>query len=140
MASLYIPLTIDTGAYSTGDVIGGKIAIPATNPGLMTALTVYDADGEGVQLDFFFFGADLTGTYTDNGAFAIADADQPKLLGVCSLLSGQYLAAGSDKAGTVTPVNIPIKSGGTWLVIVIRSTTTFTATTDLRLTIGIVER
>ena len=139
MAIIYLPLTISTSAYSTGDVIGGEIAIPATNPGLLTAITVYDADGEGVQLDFFFFGDDLVGTYTDNAAFAVDASDMPKLIGVCSIATTDYLAAGSDKAGTVTPVNVPVKSGGTWLVIVIRSTTTYTATTDLRLTLSVLE-
>jgi hypothetical protein len=139
MAVQYIPLTISISAYSTGDVVGGKILIGASNPGLLTSLALYDADGEGVQLDFFFFDGTLTGTYTDNAAFAVDAADMPKFLGNASILVAEYIAAGSDKTATKAPLNIPIKSGGVTLIIVIRSTTTYTATTDLRLTVGIVE-
>lgn len=142
MAIITIPLTIDTAAYSTGDVVGGEIVIPATNSGLILSVSVFDDDNEGVQLDLFFFDGDLTGTsgYTNNAAFAINAADKSKLIGVVSIATTDYFAVGSDKMAMKTPVNIPIGASGGRLIVVIRSTTTFTATTDLILKIGILER
>lgn len=141
MAVQHITPTIDTAAYSTGDVVGGKILIGESNPGLLTSIAIFDDDNEGVQLDFFFFDGTLTGTsgYTDNAAFAVNAADKGKFLGVKSIVAAEYFVMGSDKGGLITPINIPIKSGGVTLIIVIRSTTTFTAATDLKLTIGILE-
>lgn len=140
MAIIYKTLTIDTTAFGTGDVVGGAITVSGFNPGLLTAITVYDADGEGVQLDFFIFGDALAGTYTNNAAFSVNSADESKILGVASLPAANYLAAGSDKIGTIAPVNIMVKGDAFYCVPVIRSTTTFTATTDLRLVFHIMER
>jgi hypothetical protein len=136
--------TISTGAYGTGDVIGGKLTISKalSQSGMLNHISVYDDDGEGVQLDFFFFAEDLTGTYTDNAAFTIAAADIPKWIGVASVATGDYFAANADKVATKTPIDIVLNSGiegneDLFCVCVIRSTTTFTATTDLRFDFGI---
>lgn len=131
--------TISTSAYSDGDVIGGAIELDGFNAGLLTVISVYDADGEGVQLDFFLFRGALTGTYTDNAAFAPDAGDIDQFIGVTSIETGDYLAAGSDKAGSKEPVNIMLPSAVVSVVMVIRSATTFTATNDLRLTFHILE-
>lgn len=124
--------TISTSAYATGDVIGGKVEISGFNASSLVTLSVYDADGEGVQLDFFFFDGTLSGTYTDNGAFSIASADIDKWFGVVSVATTDYIAAGSDKVASKRSVNFKLPSDIVTVITVIRSTTTFTATTDLR--------
>lgn len=139
--------TISTSAYSTGDVVGGILTIKKalSRECLLTHISVFDDDGEGVQLDFFFFNAALTGTYTDNAAFAIDAADKSKWIGCTSVLAADYLAAGSDKVITKSPINLDINFGANgdrnlYAVCVIRSTTTYTATTDLRFDFGVIPR
>lgn len=137
--------TISAGAaYADGDVIGGKMTILRAlgQAGMLNHLSVYDADGEGVQLDFFFFSSDLSGTYTDNAAFTIDAADISKWIGVVSVATGDYFAANADTVATVSPIDLVLNSGiegneDLFCVCVIRSITTFTAITDLRFDFGI---
>lgn len=123
--------TISTSAYATGDVIGGKVEISGFNANTLMTLSVYDDDGEGVQLDFFFFNGTLSGTYTDNAAFSIAAADKDKWFGVVSIATSDYIAAGSDKVASKRSANLKIPSDIVTVITVIRSTTTFTTTSDL---------
>jgi hypothetical protein len=136
--------TLDTNAYATGDVIGGKITLvgAAAQNGFVLSINIFDADGENDQLDFFFFNADLTGTsgYTDNAAFAVNAADMSNLVGAVSVIAADYIAAGSDSVATKSNINIPFRatqSGNLYVIMVIRATTTYTAASDLRLTFGI---
>lgn len=135
--------TISTGAYASGDVIGGIMTVEGAlgMRGLLVHIGVFDADGEGVQLDFFLFKAALTGTYTDNAAFAIDAADQDNWIGVTSIYASDYVAAGADKVATKEPINIVLERGANGVtaldvVCVIRSATTFTTTSDLRFDFG----
>lgn len=144
MPVIKVTPTISTSAYSSGDVVGGKMTIEGANGlrGLLTHISVYDADGEGVQLDFFFFDADLEGTYTDNDAFAIAADDISKWIGVVSIATSDYYAAGSDKVATIRP-HLVIERGSNgeenlYAICVIRSATTYTAVSDLKFQFGYV--
>ncbi len=143
MPVISITPTISTSAYATGDVVGGKLTLEGVlmSRALLTHLAVFDDDGEGVQLDFFLFNADLEGTYTDNAAFAINASDKAKWIGQIVIETGDYLSAGADKTGLKTPINLPLERGANgnedlFAVCVIRSSTTFTATTDLRFDFG----
>jgi hypothetical protein len=135
---------ISTSAYTTGDVIGGKMVFvgAASRNGVILDVTVWDDDGEKDQLDLFFFSGTLTGTYTDNEAFAVNAADKSKLFGVISIAASDYIDAGSDAVAhkTQTPLTIRPNNTGTsdiTMIAVIRATTTYTATTDLRFEFGV---
>lgn len=144
MAVFPITPTISTSAYSTGDVIGGVMILrgAATRNGAIISVSVWDDDGEKDQLDLFFFSGTLAGTYTDNGAFAIDAADKSKIFGVISIATTDYFDAGSDAVATKTPVPLIIRPNNTGnsdisVVAVIRATTTYTTTSDLRFEFGI---
>lgn len=135
---------ISTSAYASGDVVGtaGYYRVDGTNnqKGLITQVNVVDSDGESAPLDFFFFNAAPEGTYTDNAAFALAAADLDKRLGYKSVVASDYAAMGADSMATASPVNIilpPCES--LYIIVVIRDAHTFTATSDLRFDIGILE-
>lgn len=134
--------TIDTAAYATGDVIGGKQTLvgAANRAGWIFSIMVFDDDSESDQIDFFFFRDSLTGTYADNGAFTLHADDKANLIGVYSVLATDYIAAGSDATiASVQTKVIPFNAtqDNLFVVPVIRANTTFTAATDLRYEIGI---
>ena len=144
MAVYQITPVISTSAYSTGDVIGDKMVLKgaAARNGLITNLTIWDADGEKDQLDFFLFSGTLTGTYTDNAAFAVDAADSSKLFGVISVAASDYVDAGSDAVATKRDIATSIRpnNSGTsdiTVIAVIRATTTYTSTSDLRFEFGV---
>jgi hypothetical protein len=144
MAVYQVTPTIDTNAYSTGDVIGGKMVLTgaAARNGIITNVTVWDDDGEKDQLDLFFFSGTLTGTYTDNGAFAVNAADKAKLFAVISIATTDYFDAGSDAVATKHNVATAIRTNNSGnaditVIAVIRASTTYTAATDLRFEFGV---
>jgi hypothetical protein len=146
MAVYQVTPTIDTNAYSTGDVIGGKLVLTgaAARNGIITNVTVWDDDGEKDQLDFFFFSGTLTGTsgYTDNAAFAVNAADKAKLFAVISVATTDYFDAGADAVATKHNVATAIRTNNSGnsditVIAVIRASTTYTAATDLRFEFGV---
>ena len=77
-------LTISTGTYAPGYVVGGAMTVPAA------ATTggrgyVYSAKVAGQTTanpyELWFFNADLVTPAADNAALALAAADAPKFLG-----------------------------------------------------------
>ena len=138
------PTISAASAYADGDIIGGKLTIQfaLSTTGLLTHIVVYDDDGKGAQLDFFFFNSDLSGTYTDNAAFAIDAADKSKYIGYATVSTTDYIDAGADKVGQKTPINLSLDWGlqeneDLFVVTVIRSIQTFTAIDDLRFDFGV---
>lgn len=135
--------TLDTSLYATGDnldtilVLKGALAAE----GLLVSIEVYDADNEGIQIDFMFFDSAPTGTYTKNSAAAIDAADISKVIGHASVLSTEYITIGTDKKGrTTAPPNIllPAKTTGDLHVLAIaRGGPTFAAATDLTFKFGV---
>lgn len=131
--------TIDTDAYTAGDIVGSRITIPDSNPGLLHMLTLFDKDGQKAAYDFFIFRGTISDNYDDDAAFAINSADEALILGVESLLSSDYVDVGSDAMATAKPIGINIPSGGLTVVAVTRGTPTYSTTSGLRFVFGILE-
>ena len=136
---------ITGGAYLAGDILGGDFSIPGAlnNRGLFTHISIFDDAGIKAQIDFFIFDAPLTGTYTDNAAFAIDAADKVNCRGVISVLASDYADAGSDAMATTSDLpNLMLNrtsDGGLYVVPVLPSAATYVATTDLRFEFGLWE-
>lgn len=136
---------IDTSAYVSGDVLAAATTLvgAGARKGMLTSITIVDVDDEQVQIDFFFFKAAPTGTYTFNTAFAVDAADVSKLIGMVTVNASDYVDAGTGDAIAVkSPINWlfePTADDNLYFIPVVRGTPTFAAATDLRFDFGIVD-
>lgn len=142
--------TVDTGAYATGDLIGGKLTFTGalrntTNAGYITSVLITDLAAQSADLELVLFSTNPTGTtFTDQAAFDVADADVTKIVAVIALGSTsrfnfndngvKYLGSLAIPLG-VTPAN----TAGTIIygALVSRGTPTFAASTDVSVVLGI---
>lgn len=141
MPTLSITPTVDTSIYASGDVIDGILTLTGIGAShrFLNHIVIVDQDGEKVQIDFFFFNALPTGTYTDNAAFAIDSADYSKLIGSESVFTSDYVDAGSDAIAKHEPINLeinPTADDNLYVIPVVRAAPTFAAATDLRFDFG----
>ena len=137
--------TISTSAYASGDLIGTKMEFKlgrwagknVPQSGLIQSVVLADLDNEGVTVDVVFFGSDPSSTtFTDNAALDIAAADLDKVVGVVRLSS--YVAFADNSVAEESNLGIPFSVGDDGIVyaaIVSRATPTYTATSDLTLSV-----
>jgi len=139
-------------AYTTGDCLGGVQTVGSAarfsgGGGIITSITVLDkTQAQRAAFDLLLFNASITAT-TDNAAFAGTDADMAKLVGMISILAGDYntafagtplnsIAFKPNSATATWPLSMAIPyycSGGTNLYVqcVVRGTPTYASTSDL---------
>jgi len=98
-------LTVSTGAYTSGDCVGGIITAgkldSPTNRGVLKNVCVVDKDNQKPALTILLMRSLPTGTYTDNGAFALADADEAKVIGKVNIAAADYETIGSKAVADV---------------------------------------
>lgn len=91
--------TVDTSAYASGDVIGGKLTFTNALPngsGILVSSVISDRDGQGVDLSLVLFESDpSTSTLTDQAAPTIANVDLPKILAVIPFGSSSRTTLGA---------------------------------------------
>jgi hypothetical protein len=121
--------TVTAGAYTAGDVVGGKIIF-------MNCLN--DKSYSGVLQDMIIIddaGQDA------NGAGSFAEADLENLIGVISTADGAYYASGTPSVGVVRNLGLVLKSTDRHLYcqLVTRGTPTYAATDDVTVKIGILQ-
>lgn len=143
MALYTVKPTLDTNAYTTGDVLGSILTLKGAiaREALLNSIVIVDVDNEGIQIDFVFFDSEPTGTYTNNAAAAIDAADTSKVVGHVSVLTTDYIAVGTDKIGHKAPANLQIQGRATddlYVLAIARGTPTFAAATDLTFKFGII--
>lgn len=133
--------TIDTGVYASGDCIGGLQTISnaaRASGGTGTILSVCVLDKTQAQrapMDLLFFDQSVT-VAGNNVAIAMSDADMANCLGVISI--GAYNSAWPgtplNSFSTLANVGLPFVLTGSanlYCQAVVRSTPTYTGTTDL---------
>ena len=145
-ASLVATPTVSVSpAYSSGDLIGGKLSLAnairvAGLGGTITNAILTDKGKQNAAIDIVLFSTDPTNTtFTDNGVLTIADADLINIIGVIPVTS--YASFNDNSVGYINNVAIPFKlASGTTLYacLVSRGTPTYTSTSDLQLTLGII--
>ncbi len=147
-APVAAPLTLRTGAvqtvttasaYSSGNVVGGKITFGAMvraagQGGVITAAIVRDKAGQPVPYDLILFDADPTNTtVTDKSAVAVNTADLAKVIGVVQF-SGVVLGAASTMGVFTTAPALGFKlTSGTSIfgILVTRGTPIYAGTSDV---------
>lgn len=141
--------TVDTSAYASGDVIGGKLtfsnALPwRTGTGFLVSVTISDKAAQASDLDLVLFESDPdSSTFTDQAAFDPADADLSKVLTVVNFGSSSRFAFNDNGVKHVASLAVPIKgrsSAGVvtlYGVLVSRGTPTFASSSDVTVKLGI---
>ena len=107
-------LTISTGTYAAGFVVGGSMTIPeaATTGGRGY---VYSAKVAGQTTanpyELWFFNTDLVTPPTDNQALALVAADAPKFLGALPIGVGSYFTPASGfTPAAATGIGLVVKT------------------------------
>lgn len=135
--------TISTSIYAAGDAVGGLLtfanaARTAGLGGVITGVTILDADQEMAPLELVLFKATFTAT-ADNAVFAPSDADLANCIG--SIPISQYSNFSTNSIGVAENLSKSFNLAGTDLFgqLVVRSTPTYTATSDIKVTLNILQ-
>lgn len=134
------PTVEATPDYSTGDVIGGVMTFASilradAATGYLTSVRIATKILNVVQIDALIFNANPSGsTVTENGAFAIAVADIPKLKGVVEIEAGDWIATGAASSVGYKECRVPLTGAAAddiYIVLVARGTINLDSTSDL---------
>lgn len=135
--------TISTSIYAAKDAIGGLMtfanaASSSGGSGVIRSVTIEDNDQERADIDVVFFRATVAGTVTDNAPFDPTDGDLANFVGFVPFGSGFY-SDFNDNCAAFVATDLPYSLSGTDLfgVLVARSTPTYTATTDIVVTVHV---
>lgn len=132
-------------AYSTADVIGGKLTITGATRvtgggGVVQSVALNCKSAQTGAIDLILFSADPAGsTFTDNAALAIAAADWDKIIGVIHLSDWTNLGTPSVVQANNIGMAYKVAVGSTlYGVLVARSGLTFASVNDLNLALRVV--
>ncbi len=149
---------VTAGAYSANDALGGLLVFKdALLPGLVQTgviltVTLLDAASQDAATDLVLFNQTFTAT-ADNAAFAPSDADLLNCLGVISIAAGDYATFSGNSIATVRNAGFGAKSvdtigaqtgtstgdGNLYGQLVTRATPTYAATSDISVTITVLQ-
>lgn len=138
--------TVSTApAYTAKDAVGALLtfANAARVSGgsiVLEAVQLHDKDQELKDYDLVFFDRSITAP-TDNAVFAPTDTELGYVVAVVPILSGMYADLSTNAIAAVQNLAVPIVLNGTdlYAVLVARGTPTFTATTDVSVTVTITQ-
>jgi hypothetical protein len=143
--------TISTSIYASGDVVGGSSnALEFANAvrvaggsGMIQSILLLDKTAAVRQpFDLLFFDRQIT-AQADQAPVAISDADMAYCLGIVSIgaYNVAFPATALNSISTLTNVGLPIVCNGTslYVVMVTRGTPTYVASSDLTLTLCILQ-
>lgn len=138
--------TVTAGAYTTGQVVGGKISIANaarlnSGSGLIEQVCITVKTALTQPFDVIFFDTDPSNsTFTDNAALAVNVADLPFICGVAhctdlvSLGTPQLLQA----SGLAIPYKLSAAATTLYAVIVIRGSQSFASTSAIQMSTGLI--
>jgi hypothetical protein len=134
--SPFVNIGVETGAYAAGDALGSKAVFPSVpEHGYLVGVVVQERDQEHPVFDIVFFdNDDIVGT-TDNAAFAPTDAELADAMGAVRVTD--YFDFNANSIGVESDFRMPYwaRHGSLYFQCVIRAAHTFTATTDVQISI-----
>ena len=141
------PTVSTTPAYASGDNVGGKILLAGAarlpgGSGLIQSVVITSKSLQSATFDVVFFNADPTATAaTDNAPQDIADADLAKVVGVAQCATVVPLTGASIHQATGLAMPFAGSSGSRdlYAIIVVRGTPTFASTSDVQLSVRILQ-
>lgn len=147
--SLSATPTISTSAYTADDQLGDIKTLTAAvltegGTGVIQSVAITDASKQEVALNILVFSSSPTVTSSDNGTLAISAAElASKFLGHIAVAAADYTTLNAASVATVKGVSLPVKSttGSKDLYFICQAvgTPTYTTTTALTLTFGILQ-
>lgn len=136
----------DTSILADGDVICATAEIPnavdvSGGTSLLTSISLYDADDQGIALDIVFLRSDVS-LGTVNGAPNISDTNALEIIATKRIATTDYIDFGGVRVATLE-TRIPLKPlTGTSIYVGLISrggTPTYTAS-GLRAQFGVIKR
>lgn len=132
-------VTVTAGAYSAGDVIGGRITLTnamriTSGTGVWQDLFITTADGETPELWALLFDSTTASSISDNAAFAWGAGDHAKCLAAVHIAAADWLTIGSDGVLHKQNLGIVVAANGSqnlYAYLVAVGTPTFGATSDV---------
>lgn len=133
----FVELVIGTAIYISGDALGAKASFPnVPEHGTIMSVVLVDRDSEDVNTDIVLFSRDIAGT-ADHDPFDPADAELQDCVG--AILIDTFKAFSDNSIRLTDNVGLPYWAPEKILYFqcVTRGTPTYTATSDVRVAIGI---
>lgn len=139
------PTISAAGIYAAKDAIGGIMTFAnatrtSGSGGILESVTIVDKDQEMAAMDLVLFSATIAGTVTDNAAFDPTDADMLNCVGWVPILTGDYADFNDNALAVRSGLGIAYTCAATSLfgALVARGTPTYTGTSDIVVTLGVV--
>jgi hypothetical protein len=130
-----VAFTLDASLHASGEVLAdtqamaGAVRVNA-GAGRIDEIVILDEDDLGLALDIVFLSAN-TSIGTESGALGISDADAREILGIVSVVAGDYVDMGGMRVATLRNVGQMIKgaaaSTSCYVALITRATPTPTA-------------
>ena len=136
--------TVSTSAYAAGDVVGGEIEITnaariSGDGGVLASCSLScEDDLAASDIEVLLFDSNPTGTYTDNAALAVPDADTYALIAAVDLDKKTDTGDGSFLQGRNVMVPYQADATSLWAVMVCRNAFTLTATNAIQLNMHLI--
>lgn len=146
--SFTISPTVDTAAYSVGDLIGAKNTLTdavrvSGGGGVIQTVVVADLADQKAALDLVFFNADPSATtFTDQTALDIDDADLFRIIGVLEIVGTDYNAFADNAVATFRNLGLAFEASGSadiYMAIVSRGSPTYASTADMQIYVTILQ-
>jgi hypothetical protein len=136
--------TVQAAAYASGNLFGGKQVLTvlkdSNRSAVLRSALVTCKVAIATGFDLILFSSDPTNTtFTEKSAFAVAAADNAKVLGFTSLTT--ILATGTPSSTMVQGLYIPLVGDTTtrsiWAALIAKGATTPSGTTDCTMRLGV---
>lgn len=141
-------LVVTAGAYHANDVIGGLLTLSnavrvSGGTALLQSLFVLDAANQKAAMEILVFNSNPSAsTFTDNAAPVIHADDRAKIIRRISVLASDYVTIGGLAIADISPGSRVVKAAGSrnlYMVITTPGTPTYVATSDLSVSVGMLE-
>lgn len=133
---------IDTNIYTKDDVVGGLLTFNVTSPsnvGVINKLVIADDDNEKAAGSLFLFNAAPT-SIANNATGNLAIADLKKIVSVIAVVADDYKTVNGNAYAVIDDINDVYKAdgkGNLYGYFICSGTPTYTAATDLTLTLSV---
>lgn len=143
-ANVAITLSLDTAIYASGDVLADTQAVTgairsAGASAILQSLSLLDKDDNAAAgIDLVFLNANVS-LGTENAAPNISDANAAAILGIVSLVSGDFIDVGGAKVASKANIGLLVTpaTGTTIYVAAITRGTPTQSAAGIVLTLGV---
>lgn len=145
--TLQVTQTTNASAYEAGDCVGGKITITnamrvATGTGVLMSIDLIDKANQKAAMDVLIFNADpAAATITDDTAF-VYSTDITKQIARIPIAAGDYTTINSIATVSLGSLGRTLKAASgqnLYAALVLSGTPTYTSTSDIVITFGILQ-